>query len=147
VQRYTTARAGFATIGAESFVIETDARLAERHVLAHDPEAALAAAAPVEAALRREQVPVVRAFIGRVVGCARAQLGDIDGAIGALQGSLDDGRSVDAPYEVALTAAALAAVLTASGRPAEALPLQREADQQFERLGVKHPPLLPVTAA
>ena len=67
VDRYTTARAGFAAIGAESFVLETDARLAERHVLAHDPHAALAVAARSRRPSARAD-PLVRAFIARVVG-------------------------------------------------------------------------------
>ena len=49
---------------------------------------------------------------------------------------------MDAPYEVALTAAALAATMTLCGRHDDAHRLQQEADEQFERLGVKHPPLL-----
>jgi class 3 adenylate cyclase/tetratricopeptide (TPR) repeat protein len=100
---------GFREIGAESFVLETEARIAEAHVLGGDSAAALRlTASTLDRAAKTEGTAALQAMLHRLLGYALLQAGEPDQAQGHLQESLRLARSVAAQYEVALTLQALA---------------------------------------
>lgn len=128
------ALAGFRTIGAGSFVLETEARLAERHLFAGDHAAALAVIAATTAQAESDANVTLKAMIHRVRGYALMQARQFDEAQAALDESLRLGRSVGADYEVALTLQAGASLAQATGRSTSAY--LDEAVPIFSRLGV-----------
>jgi class 3 adenylate cyclase/tetratricopeptide (TPR) repeat protein len=127
------AKAAFQEIGAESFVLEVDAREAERLVLTGAGAGALAL---IEATSARANdlggMAMLLAMLDRLAGCALAQAGDAPAAVDRLRTSL--GRC-DADYEVALTLQVLAR-LGADAGPAGPADPGRAADDLLGGLGV-----------
>jgi class 3 adenylate cyclase/tetratricopeptide (TPR) repeat protein len=127
------ARALYAESGEADTVLDTDARVAECHLLAGDPETALALVdgllPQVEAVPdRATQVPGLL----RLRGLAMAELGDTPSAAQCLEASLVAARERRAEHEVAFTlharlwlAAATGAELP-DGEAAELVSLQRQ---------------------
>ncbi|HEX2029437.1 MAG TPA: adenylate/guanylate cyclase domain-containing protein [Nitriliruptorales bacterium] len=139
------ARAESQDVGAEADVLETDARIAELHVLQGDAEAALSlTAAALERAQRlggdaAPQSPALH----RLRGYALMQLGDLAAAREELEESLQAGRARAAEYEVALTLRALVDLRYRSeGLLLESL--EAESRSILERLGVVHVPEVPL---
>jgi class 3 adenylate cyclase/tetratricopeptide (TPR) repeat protein len=92
-------------LGAETWVIEAEGRLAERHVLAGEfREAQVLAAKVVEAAA----ATTLGATAERALGYALVQARDPDAARPHFERSLEIGEAIGAGYEVALTLKALA---------------------------------------
>lgn len=125
---------GFREIGAGSFVIETEARLAERHLFAGDHAAALAVIAVATAQAESDANVTLKATINRVRGYALMQARRFDEAQAAFDESLRLGRSVGADYEVALTLQTCASLAQATGRSPSAY--LDESVPIFSRLGV-----------
>ena len=141
------ARAAAEAVGAANQVVEAEARMAELHVLAGDPDRALEVA---RATLRRaaaaegvvEQLPL----LARVEGYAHRQRGDLGASEQALRRSLEAARARDADYERALAEHALAELAAVrTGMPdAELLASSRAT---LDSLGVVRLPELPLTEA
>jgi tetratricopeptide (TPR) repeat protein len=134
---------GFREIGAKSFVLETEARIAENFIFGGHHAAALHRATDtLQGAKEMSGTTVLQAVLQRLRGYARLQEGDPDGALRCLGESLRLGRSVGAEYEVAMTLEALARLALAGGRAA-ASDYLAEARFILERLGVVSTPRVP----
>ena len=137
------ALAEFTEIGAESFVLETQARIAELRVLRGDPAAALTVVDEADdLALRLGGMTAVRAILHRVWGYALAQQGDPDLARAALEASLRLARESRAAYEEALTLEALARLAASLGDDGSTA--AAAAQVLFDRLGVVRTPAVPL---
>ncbi len=139
------ARQGAYEAGAASQMVESEARLAEMHVLRGQPDQALRA---VDSALQRsdakEGVTAQEPLIHRVRGYALLQLGELDRAAADLRQSLEAAQARDADYERALAAKALVDHAEVAG--VEPDPQLLEASRQtFEALGVERLPAIPLT--
>jgi class 3 adenylate cyclase/tetratricopeptide (TPR) repeat protein len=135
---------GFREIGAKSFVLETEGRIAESFVFSGDHAAALGRATDtLQGAKEMSGTTLLQAPLERLRGYALLQAGDPEGAQRCLEESLSLGRSAGAEYEVALTLEALARLALAGGRPSAADYLA-EARCIFERLGVVSTPRIPL---
>ena len=138
------ALAGFEEIRAAGFVLETEARLAERDLYAGDHEAAFAKATEALAhTLGAEAVAHLRTQLERVRGTALLLAGDGAGARECLDESLRIARSVGVDYEAALALDALAALARHEGDEDAAATLSAEAAGMLDRLGVDRLPALP----
>jgi class 3 adenylate cyclase/tetratricopeptide (TPR) repeat protein len=134
------ALAAFRELHADSFVIETEARLAEQAVAAGDYETAQRRIVnALERAGRVDGVIASRAMLHRLYGEVRSRTGDVASARVSFDESLRLARSINAEYEVALTLAARARSLIACGEPADGELTESLAIQQ--RLGVIALPL------
>jgi tetratricopeptide (TPR) repeat protein len=145
---YGEARAGFADVGDQIGVIETDARIAECLVFRGDAEAALRTIEESEARHSRAGSTVQGALLHRVRGYALAQLGRLDDARHAFDQSVSVGRTHNAEYEVALTLRALSQLARIEGSRAAAL--EAESAVILDRLGVvavTDPPGMPAVGA
>jgi class 3 adenylate cyclase/tetratricopeptide (TPR) repeat protein len=144
--RLEEALAGFREIKAESFVLETEGRLAECRLLEGDHHAALEQA---ERTLERTKgvggTSVLQALLLRVRGYALAQAGELSRAYQALEESLAAGRAAGAPYEVALTLEGMGTVGERIGRR-DAEAHAAEVRDIFARLGVTTTPKVPLAA-
>jgi class 3 adenylate cyclase/tetratricopeptide (TPR) repeat protein len=126
-------------IGAASFVLEVDVRLAELDALRGDrPEAVLTRLAPLlEQGDETAGMAPLQAMVHRVRGAALLQLGEQEAGIEALEESARVARSASARYELALSLDLLAAAGGSESAAAESREL-------LERLGVENiarPPL------
>jgi class 3 adenylate cyclase/tetratricopeptide (TPR) repeat protein len=130
------ARDQYTADGEQVEIFETDARIAECHLLAGDGRRALdladatlvrAAAMPGVAA----QLPLLH----RVRGLALGLLGDAPAAFAALDDSLATARRRDAQHEVAWTLHAQCTLASALGAPLPSS-LATERDRLFAALGV-----------
>jgi class 3 adenylate cyclase/tetratricopeptide (TPR) repeat protein len=90
-------------IEAGSFVVETQARLAEVALLSGDADGALAAADAAATNADGTAAPNVQALVHRVRGCAFLNLGREEEAAQELEQSLATARAAETLYEVALT--------------------------------------------
>ncbi len=129
-------------IQAAGLVVEVEARLAERAVLARDSEAGLAGAkAALSAVAEAGGGSVHHALLHRIRGYALMQLGELDATDEALRESLEVAREADELYELALTLEAQARLgdLRGDDRSAEA----RESKTLLARLGVVSTPSVP----
>jgi tetratricopeptide (TPR) repeat protein len=90
-------------IEAGSFVVETQARLAEVAILSGDADGALAAADAAATNADGTAAPNVQALVHRVRGCAFLKLGREEEAAQELEQSLATARAAETLYEVALT--------------------------------------------
>jgi class 3 adenylate cyclase/tetratricopeptide (TPR) repeat protein len=130
----------FHEIRAGSLVLETKARLAERAVLAGEPEVALREA---EETLRETEETgsgaTLRALLQRLRGYALAQSGDVQAARAALRESLATARAAEETNEAALTLEAIAR-LCRDPNCSEA----RESAALLARLGVVSTPDVPL---
>jgi class 3 adenylate cyclase/tetratricopeptide (TPR) repeat protein len=122
---------GFREIKAASFVVETQARIAEAHLLAaREPDRAYdLAAEALDGAREAGGMAAVEAMLHRLRGYALLQAGDEAAAREPFEESLRIAEDAEADYELALT-------LQALGREGEARPL-------LERLGVVSVPRVP----
>jgi class 3 adenylate cyclase/tetratricopeptide (TPR) repeat protein len=126
------ALAGFREIKAASFVVETQARIAEAHLLAgREPEGVYDLASKALGGARDAGgMAAVEAMLHRLRGYALLQAGDAAAAREPFEESLRTAREAAAEYEVALTL--------------EALGEHDEAQKIFERLGVVSVPRIPL---
>ncbi len=130
-------------ISAGGLLVELEARLAERAVLAGETDGALAGADAALTAIEQSGGGSPQhAFVHRIRGYALMQRGDLDAAGEALRESLELARSSDETYELALALEALARLAelrgvdgTAEGKEAKAL---------LARLGVVSTPAIPI---
>jgi tetratricopeptide (TPR) repeat protein len=137
------ALAGFEEIRAAGFVLETEARLAERELLAGNHEEAFAKATETLArTLGAEAVAHLRTQLERVRGAALLAAGDLAGARECLDESLRIARSVGVDYEAALTLDLLAALERAEGSEDGADVEAAESREILDRLGVVDAPAL-----
>ncbi|MHB8509531.1 MAG: tetratricopeptide repeat protein, partial [Candidatus Dormibacteria bacterium] len=137
----------FRTLGADSFVLETEARLAELHVLRGNTTPALRLCDEVLGRVGGTGTTVVlEAMLRRLRGYALAQAGDLETAFEEIRGSVEAGRKAEADYEVALSLRALAEItdLDCEGGGATSSAESREI---LERLGVKAVPAVPLATA
>lgn len=123
---------GLREIEAASFVVETQARIAEAILLAgREPDRAYELAGEALAGAREVGgMATVEAMLHRLRGYALLQAGDAAAARGPLEESLRIARMADADYEVALT-------LAATGEHAQS-------EQILARLGVVAVPQVPL---
>jgi class 3 adenylate cyclase/predicted ATPase len=137
-------RATSEEIGAEAEALETDARIAECHVLNADADAALEVA---DSALSRAAelggIAVQEPLLHRVRGHAFMQRRELGLAGTALEQSLAAAEARDAEYEAALTKRAIAQLTSLEGGPL-ALPLLAESREVLDRLGVEWLPPIPL---
>ena len=128
------ALASFTDMGAESFVAETQARLAELYLFSGDIEAALALVAKTLEATESGGEAAVRAMLYRLQGYALMRRREWDAARAAIDESLALARATSALYEVALSLQACASLATARGE--DPAPYLNESTPILERLGV-----------
>lgn len=127
---------GFREIGAESFVLETEARVAENLIIGGDHVTALPLlTGALGRAMKMGGMNVLLAMLHRLRGYALLQAADPGPAESSLEGSLRLGRSAGAEYEVALTLQAYAHLARLTGRGSEADYLA-ESQDILRRLGV-----------
>ena len=131
------ARSGFREVGAQSELNETEAWIAECHLLHGDSEAALSLA---EDALSRAETAggFQVATLKRVRAYALLRLGRNAEARDAFAESLEAARSRQVDYEVALSLEGLRRVRELEGEP-HAQTLEDERDAILERLDVESP--------
>jgi predicted ATPase/class 3 adenylate cyclase len=156
---YAEARARFGASGAEAYVLETDAREAERLLHLHRPAGAFALAERVRARLGSGPgrvsaaggQGVLVAMLERLAGCALMLWGQPAEGLARLRMAATAARGAEAAFELALTLDALAVIGPSVGM---SLPEQRsaavEAKEIFERLdvvAVARPPLSPGSQA
>ncbi len=135
---------GFREIGAKSFVLETEARIAENLVFGRHHAAALRRATDtLQRAAEMGGTTVLQAMLQRLRGLALLQADDPGGAQRCLDDSLCLSRSVGAEYEAALTLEALAHLAPITRR-ASSSDYVAEARSILQRLGVvSAPQILP----
>lgn len=130
------ALAGFRELHAESFVVETEARLAELAVASATGDAT--ARAMIESALRHAQHAggelASRAALHRLLGDIRARNDDATGARTAYEESLRLARSIGAEYEASHTLKSYARLLRSMGLPSESE--EQESIAIRRRLGI-----------
>ncbi|MCA1832112.1 MAG: AAA family ATPase [Actinomycetota bacterium] len=126
---------GFREIGAESFVLETQGRLAELSLLRGDHRGALNdATKTLEKATAMGGMTSLQALLHRVQGYALLQAGDDVLAQDAFDESLHLARRTRAAYELALTLEAWGRLARSTGR--DPTRYEDEAHETFARLGV-----------
>ncbi len=139
------ALAGFEEIKARSFVLETNARLAEHAVLTDKGSEALLQVDETLAALDEAGGgPGLSAMLHRLRGYALMQLGDLDEADAAIDVSVQAARGAGASYELALSLEARASL--ADLRRTSAREAASESATIFQQLGVVSRPGVPVSA-
>jgi tetratricopeptide (TPR) repeat protein len=135
IELLSSALEGFRAIRAESFVLETQARLAELLVRSERYDQALALSAAMKPRAGEAGSAVV-AMVLRTSGEAMAGLGMLDEARAELEESLQVGRTAMVMFEVGLTLRSLASVLRVGGREVQAASLESEAAEILTPLGV-----------
>jgi class 3 adenylate cyclase/tetratricopeptide (TPR) repeat protein len=132
-------------IGAEHFVHEAKAHLAEAHLFAGDVAACERVAAPLLATLEQRQgTGELQALLHRLIGYARLMKDDASDAWKCFQESLAQAEAADAHYEMALTLEAISGLPPMTGTDAEEA--MKRAQVIFERLGVVTTPKVPLPA-
>ena len=132
----------FERIGAEGYVDETRARVAECLVLGAHPSDAQAVARTTLTRVRHEAPRSVLAVqLERTLGWAALQQGDPGAAQQHLDAALDEARELGAAFEVALTQRARLALSDLDEH--ERAAARTEADAVLERLGVVAVPGVP----
>jgi class 3 adenylate cyclase/tetratricopeptide (TPR) repeat protein len=132
----TSAREQYVADGETAEVLETDARLAECHLLRGAFEEALAVVdQAVELAEALPGLAPTVPLLHRIRGLALAATGDADAARAALERSLESARARHADHEVAFTLHAMSSLLTATGAvvPEE---VRREQADLLAQLGI-----------
>ena len=133
---FRRAHSEFDAIGAAADAIDIEMRLAECHLLAGNPAAALEAAAET---LRHDRAlggVVDLASLLRIRAEALLACDDIEGARQAITGSLTEARDRDVTFDIARSLAVLARVEDRLGQPADASAHRAEAADRLARLGV-----------
>ncbi len=125
------ALSGFRDMHAESFVIETEARLAELAVSSGDDDDAAQkfVESSIQHAERAGGEVASRAALHRLLGDLRARNGDAAAALASYDESLGLARSIGAEYQVAHTLQSYARLLRGIGLPAD--------DELQESLGIQ----------
>jgi class 3 adenylate cyclase/tetratricopeptide (TPR) repeat protein len=126
----------FTDLGAEYFELDTRLRIAERHLLAGDHDAALAdVAATSERAEVTDGTGPIRIGLRRVRGCAHMNAGRPDMALEALESALDLAHVESAEYEAALVQASIERARALLGEPPDPVALD-EIQRAEETLGI-----------
>jgi tetratricopeptide (TPR) repeat protein len=142
--RLRAARDIFHAIGANSMLLEADAREAERLVLGRRSEAALSMAADVRQRTDRfKGMPYVLAMVDRLSGYALCQLGDLKAAWTWLEASLERARTAKVDYEIALTLEGMTRIGPLIDTPKLDV-MASERQEIFTRLGVVRTPDVPL---
>lgn len=137
--RLTAARSGYASVGRAARVAHADGLVAERHLLAGDPAAALRLALDALGSLHSSGAAgsvdesMGSPLLNRIAGLASAALGDPGGARSYVIASAEAARRWDARYQLALALQAEADLW-----PAEFPDAQQEADALFDQMDVLH---------
>jgi class 3 adenylate cyclase/tetratricopeptide (TPR) repeat protein len=127
----------FETIGAAAFVLEAKVRVAENLVLQKHPDTAPRTEELIKIAKETLGAAVLESALFRILGYARRQQNNPDGAMRAFETSLERADAAGAPYEEALTQQALADLLDDPQHRATA-------DEIFKRMGVIRLPEVPI---
>lgn len=135
IELLSTALDQFRAIRADSFVLETQVRMAELLVMAERYEQALALASAVKGRAGEAGSAVV-AMLMRIEGEAAAGLGRLEEARDSLEESLRVGRASMVMYEVGLSLRALAVVMGSMGMAVQAMSHEMEAAGILTPLGV-----------
>jgi tetratricopeptide (TPR) repeat protein len=139
------ARALFGESGFVAQVLETDTRIAECHLVAHDPEEALTVAdGALAVESSREGLGHQRAALLRARAYGLAQLGQMDEARRTLDESLEAAREREADHEIAFTLTAMVD-LASEDEPLDEL-LETERQLLLEQLGIVRPFTIPLVA-
>jgi hypothetical protein len=142
--RLREARDLFRSTGANSMLLEADAREVERLVFAHQSEAALSLADEVRARIERfGGMPYILAMLDRLSAYALWQVGERQSAWTHLAASLERARGAKVDYEIALTLQAMSRVGPLL-QVANVEDLARESGDIFSRLGVISTPEVPL---
>jgi tetratricopeptide (TPR) repeat protein len=146
LQLLEEAHALFTSIGAKGDALDVDAHRAEVLVAAGRwREAAALAERAIEGGRAHSGTEAASPLLARVLGYARAQAGDLEGAEAMFEESLRESREREAGYDMALAIHALTRVRTLRGAPMDP-ELPAEADRRLEHLGIVSvlaPPLVP----
>ena len=138
LERLADARDRFEAIGAEGYVLETDARVAEARLLADDPTSALELVQlTLSRAFARPGLAVLVARLQRLRAQALIALGMPEEAQTWLDQSLEVARAANAEHELALTLVVQSALLHRAGRAAEAAEATEESAAILASLGVR----------
>jgi class 3 adenylate cyclase/tetratricopeptide (TPR) repeat protein len=133
-------------MNAEAFVVETGLRIAEAHLLAGDPDAALSQSeAMLTRTASRPGSAVLRSGLHRARGYARLMQRDAHDAHTEFTAALSLARAADAQYEVALTLQALGRWADFVGA-GDADDYATAAQEIFDLLDVEATPELPLPA-
>jgi len=134
-QLYADAREMFTSIGAKRFLLETDAREAERLVALMAAESALELVARSQEQVQRlGGIPVLSAMLDRVAGYALLQRGDLAASSARLHASLEGARVAGAAFELGLSLTALVRLYRRTG--ADSANETAEAQLIMRQLGV-----------
>jgi class 3 adenylate cyclase/tetratricopeptide (TPR) repeat protein len=136
------AREEFQAIGADSEVIETDARIAGSLVRQGRTGEGLALACDALGRAEARNTATFLALLHRIRGFAYVQAGELDAARQAFEESLAAARAQRAEYEEAMTLDALARLVALTG--ADVTPFAAPRDAAFARLGVVSVPEVPI---
>jgi class 3 adenylate cyclase/tetratricopeptide (TPR) repeat protein len=143
--RLEEAAAAFGRIGADGYVAETHARMAECLALAgHGEEAAELARSTLDRVRRESRQSVLAAQLERTLAWSALLAGDPEAAATHVSGSLREARALNAAYEVAVTLDTAARLPRRSS--AEAARDRDEAAAIFAALGVVSVPMPPTVA-
>jgi tetratricopeptide (TPR) repeat protein len=142
VARLEEALTNFNDMGAASWVLETEARLAECSLLARNYAEALRRASETLAHALVGGSPVLQAALHRIRGYALLQALDARGAEESFEESLRCAEATGAEYELALTLQAKARLAALRGEPAAED--EERSRAIFERLGVISTPEIPL---
>ncbi len=134
--RYRRAHAEFSAIGAAADAIDIEMRIAECHLLAGDPDAALAAAGETLRHDRASGGGIDLAPLLRIRAEALLACDDIEGARQAITGSLDEAREREVSFDIARSLDVLARIDERFGDDQAAEDHRHEATERLARLGV-----------
>ncbi|HEX2141176.1 MAG TPA: tetratricopeptide repeat protein, partial [Candidatus Limnocylindria bacterium] len=138
----TQAREKFSEMGAESYVLEVSARLAEVHLVAGDHRSARATLSRAMRDVEARGGLVLEALMRRLQAYALLQAGDPDQALAVLERSCYVAEMANATYELALTLDAMWRFGEVLGRPRPEE--RRRASSLLEDLGVVRTPVIPL---
>jgi tetratricopeptide (TPR) repeat protein len=141
----TEARARFEAIHAESFVIETDARLAELYLASGDARSAEAAIDGVFATADAGELGALTAALYRLRGLTQIEQGAWEEAATSLAESTRLGRELGADYELALSLRVRALIAAHTQEDPE--PYLRESALIAEKLRLSSMPLIDTISA
>jgi tetratricopeptide (TPR) repeat protein len=139
-ERLTAACDLLRSIGADALLLETDAREAERLVLAGDHESALRRTSELQRVATKLGLAHVSVLLDRLEGWARVQSGDLADGWAAWERSLGASRERGLDYEIAVTLDLMAKTAASLGRD-DGEAMVTEAQAIFDRLGVIASPL------
>ena len=135
----------FGELRAESFVVETKARLAEQALMCgNDAVARQRITEALNHAARVDGVGEASASLHRLLGEVQARAGEREAAVKSFEESMRVASAINADYEIALTLDALARLRISQGQPAdEELRQTREIQARLGILALPSPPEVP----